>query len=246
MEGGGRAIHLEVPPGAVGPSVTLEVHSAVIPNGPFALPEGYQLGSHVVYIHFDGRHVTSPLHLHLPHWYGGEDQVQDGLSFAMAPHTLKKGESVYCFKLIEGGRFLNHCGELEIDGHSSLFVEVFKEGAPSRYQAITLQKEEGSETTCDVAVMYATPLWCEASVLGLYCHIMHACSILFCLMLQILMKYRTGKSGWTVSNPSCPFTLKEGRIRGLLKEKHGNGWHAVISGSHEVSQLFLHGLNCSM
>ena len=165
MEGGGRAIHLEVPPGAVGPSVTLEVHSAVIPNGPFALPEGYQLGSHVVYIYFDGRHVTSPLHLRLPHWYGGEDQVQDGLSFAMAPHTLKKGESVYCFKLIEGGRFLNHCGELEIDSHCSLFAEVYKKGATSSYQAITLQKEEGTKTTCDVAVMYATPLWCEASVL---------------------------------------------------------------------------------
>ena len=65
-------------------------------------------------------------------------------------------------------------------------------------------------------------------------------------MLQILIKYRKEKSGWIVSNPSCPFTLKEGRIRGLLKEKHGNGWHAVISGSHVVSQLFLHGLNCSM
>ena len=90
MEGGGRAIHLEVPPGALGPSVTLEVHSAVIPNRPFTLPEGYQFGSHVVYIYFDGHHVTSPLHLHLPHWYGGEDQVQDGLSFAMAPHTLKE------------------------------------------------------------------------------------------------------------------------------------------------------------
>ena len=165
MGKGGKEIYLEVPPGAVGPSVTLEVHSAVIPNGPFALPEGYQFGSHVVYIYFDGRHVTSALHLWLPHWYGGEDQVQDGLSFAMSPHTLKEGESVYHFELIEGGRFLNHCGELEIDGHCSLFAEVFKKGATFRYQAITLQKEEGTKTTCDVAVMYATPLWCEASVL---------------------------------------------------------------------------------
>ena len=239
MGGGGRGIHLEVPPGAVGPSETVEVHSAAILNGPFKLPEGYQFGSHVVYICYDGRRVTRPLYLRLPHWYGGEDQVRDGLTFAMAPHTLKEGESAYHFELLEGGRMLsNHCGELEIDGHCSLFAEVFKKGAMSRYQAITLQKEEGNETTCDVAVMYASPLWCEASVPG-HCHILHAMHNtawdFVCAMLQILMKHRKVKSGWTVSNPSCPFTFKEDRIKGLLKEKHGNGWHAVINGSHEVS-----------
>ena len=173
MGGGGRGIHLEVPPGAVGPSETVEVHSAAILNGPFKLPEGYQFGSHVVYICYDGRRVTRPLYLRLPHWYGGEDQVRDGLTFAMAPHTLKEGESAYHFELLEGGRMLSgHCGELEIDGHCSLFAEVFKKGAFSRYQAITLQKEEGNETTCDVAMMYASPLWHEASVL-VCCHILH-------------------------------------------------------------------------
>ena len=174
MGGGGRRIHLEVPPGAVGPAETVEVHSAAILNGPFKLPEGYQFGSHVVYICYDGRCVNCPLYLHLPHWYGGEDQVRDGLSFAMAPHTLKEGERSYRFELLEGGRMLSgHCGELEIDGHCSLFAEVFKKGAFSRYQAITLQKEEGNETTCDVAMMYASPLWHEASVL-VCCHILHA------------------------------------------------------------------------
>ena len=54
-------------------------------------------------------------------------------------------------------------------------------------------------------------------------------------MLQILMKHRKEKSGWTVSNPSCPFTFGQDRIKGLLKEDHGNGWHAVINGSHVVS-----------
>ena len=161
-----ETIHLEVPPGAVDPSETVEVHSAVIPYGPFTPPEGYQFGSMVVYIYYNGQCVTCPLRLHLPHWYGGDDRIRDGLSFAMAPHTLKEGECVYQFELLEGRRALNnHCGELEIDGHCSLFAEVFKKGAMSRYQAISLQKEEGSETTCDVAVMYASPLWCEASIL---------------------------------------------------------------------------------
>ena len=161
----GQTILLEVPPGAVNPSESVEVRSAIIPDGPFTLPEGYQLGSMAVYINYNGRHVTNPLKLHLLHWYGGEDHVRDGLSFAMAPHTLKEGERVYQFELLEGGRRLSSsCLELEIDGHSSLFAEVFKKGAISRYQAIALEKPEGDETTCDVAVTYAFPLWCEVSI----------------------------------------------------------------------------------
>lgn len=97
-------ILLKVPPKAISPSEIVEVHSAIIPNGPFSLPEGYQLGSLVVYIYYDSRRVTCPLTLRLPHWYGGSDHKQDGLSFAMAPHMLKKGESEYHFKSLEGAR----------------------------------------------------------------------------------------------------------------------------------------------
>ena len=157
-------ILLEVPPGAVGSPETVEVHYAVIPEGPFSLPEGYQLCSMVVYIDYAGQHVTLPLTLSLPNWYGGDDHIRDGLSFVMASHTLKEGEHVYHFELLEGGKILNnHVGELEISGHCSLFAQVFKQGAMPRYQAVSLQKEEGNETKCDVAVVYASPLWCEAS-----------------------------------------------------------------------------------
>ena len=156
----GRTILLKVPPGAVRPAESVEVRSALIPDGPFTLPEGYQLGSMVVYLCCDGHHLTKPIILSLPHWYGGEDQVRDGLSFAMAPHTLKEGESVYNFELLEGGKMLSsHCGELEIDGHSSQFAVVFKKEAVSRYQAMSVYKEEGDETRCHVAVTYAFPLW---------------------------------------------------------------------------------------
>ena len=161
----GQTVLLQVPPGAVNPSESVEVHSAIIPDGPFTLPEGYQLSSMAVYINYDGRRVTKPLTLLLPHWYGGEDHVQDGLSFAMAPHTLKEGEHVYQFELLDGGRKVNsHCWKLEIDGHCSLFAEVYKKGAMSCYQAISLQKEERNITTCDVAVMYAFPLWYDVSI----------------------------------------------------------------------------------
>ena len=158
-----KSIILEVPPSAVSLSEHVEVRSAVIPDGPFTLPDGYQLGSMVVYIYYDSQHVTRPLAFHLPHWYSGEDQIQDGLSFAMAPHTLKEGECVYHFELLEGGRMLSSCGDFEIGSHCSLFAVVFKKGAVSHYQAISLQRERGNETTCDVAVTYAFPLWCDVS-----------------------------------------------------------------------------------
>ena len=165
----GETILLEVPPDAISPSESVEVRSAVTPDGPFTLPEGYQLGSMVVYTHYDSRHVTCPLKLHLPHWYGGEDHVQDGLSFAVATHTLKAGDHAYHFKLLEGGRRLNsHCGELEIDSHCSLFAEVFRKGAMSQYQAMCLERERENETRCDVAVTYAFPLWCDVSTYAVY------------------------------------------------------------------------------
>ena len=88
----------------------------------------------------------------------------------MAPHTLKEGERVYHFELLEGGKMLSsHCGELEIDGHSSQFAVVFREGAVSRYQAISLHKEEGNETQCHVAVTYAFPLWHGVSACTITC-----------------------------------------------------------------------------
>ena len=127
-------ILLEVPPDAVSPAESVEVRSALIPDGPFTLPEGYQLGSMVVYLCYDGCRLTKPCTLSLPHWYGGEDQVQDGLSFAMASHTLKEGESVYHFELLEGGRFAEEqqqCGVLQIS--STLFAAVFKVKASSLY-----------------------------------------------------------------------------------------------------------------
>ena len=171
MGGGkGGTILLEVPPVVVSPAESVEVRSALIPDGPFTLPEGYQLGSMVVYLYYDGRRLTKPCTLSLPHWYGGEDQVRDGLSFAVAPHTLKEGERVYHFELLEGGKMLSsHCGELEIDGHSSQFAVVFREGAVSRYQAISLHKQEGDEARCHVAVTYAFPLWHGVSACTVTC-----------------------------------------------------------------------------
>ena len=171
----GGTIVLIVPPGAVSPAESVEVRSALIPDGPFTLPEGYQLGSMVVYLCYDGQRLSKPFTLSLPHWYGGKDQVQDGLSFAMAPHTLKEGESGYHFELLEGGKMLSsHCGELEIDRHSSMFAVVFRKGAVPRYQAMSLHKQKGDETRCHVAVTFADPLWHGVSTHNIVTYSMHA------------------------------------------------------------------------
>ena len=170
MGGGeGGTILLEVPPGAVSPAESVEVRSALIPYGPFTLPEGYQLGSMVVYLYYDGRRLTKPCTLSLPHWYGGEDQVRDGLSFAMAPHTLKEGERVYHFELLEGGRFAEQrqCGVHEISGHCTLFAVVFEMKASSLYYASLWTHQVGgtvianNEMQSKVVITYAYPKWIE-------------------------------------------------------------------------------------
>ena len=163
-----EGIFLEVPPGAISPSKSVEIHSAIIPNGSFTLPEGYQLGSMVVYINYDNKRVTQLLRLHLPHWYGGEDHVRDGLSFAMAPHVLKEGELEYHFELLEGGTFTEQqqCGVLQISGHCTLFAAVFKVKVSSFYYA-SLWTHQKSDLNfwIRVVVTYADPVWIEVGVL---------------------------------------------------------------------------------
>ena len=95
MGGGeGGTILLEVPPGAVSPTESVEVRSALIPDGPFTLPEDYQLGSMVVYLCYDGCCLTKPCTLTLPHWYGGEDQVRVACLLPWLIHTEGGGECV--------------------------------------------------------------------------------------------------------------------------------------------------------
>ena len=172
----GEAIYLEVPPGAVSPSESVEVHFAVIADGPFTLPESYQFGSMVVYVYYDSRRVTQPLKLCLPNWYGGEDHIQDGLSFAIAPHTLKEGESIYHFKLLEGGRFTEQrqCGVLQISGHCTLFAEVFKVKVSALHYASLWTHQVAGNVICHnemdskVVVTYADQVWIEVGISDQY------------------------------------------------------------------------------
>ena len=156
------AIFVDVPADAVSTSAKVEMHYAIITSGPFTLPEGYQFGSPVVYIFYDGRLVTKPIKLRLPHWYGGVDHTRDGLSFAVAPHSLKGG-SVYHFQQLAGGEFHigSQYGHISIPGHCSLYAEVFKLGSTPMYLATFLVKEERARTECNIAVTYSSHLWAK-------------------------------------------------------------------------------------
>ena len=157
-----HGINIEVPPGAVSPSESVDLRYGVIVDGPFTLPEGYKLGSMVAYLYYDGRRLTKPVTLSLPHWYGEEDQVRDGLSFAMAPHALKEEENSYRFQLLEGGRFEERgTGSLQIDGHCTLFAIVFKQGAISRYLASFWQNKESGTHYYRAPITYDCSTWFE-------------------------------------------------------------------------------------
>ena len=233
-------IYVEIPRDAVSTSDNVKMRYAIIPDGPFTLPEGYQFGSPVVYIYYDGRRVTKPLALHLPHWYGGEDHARDGLSFAVASHSLK-GRSEYHFQLLAGGEFpgSSHYGVVDIHGHCSLYAEVFKLGTRVDYHAFCLKKEEEEETEykteCNIAVTYASYCWRTVRLtirisLALHCSF-RICRVCMCAM-QILQESRRG---WEMSKPA-PFQFKSDKITATLEKHHheNDDWHANFCGAPEV------------
>ena len=151
---------------------TAEIRYAIIAMGPFQLPPNYQLGSFIVYVYYNPEEITTPVTLSLPTWYGGDvvpgETPPDGLSFAVAPHTLGLLDKQYTFQLVNGGTFASTSGALSIEGHSSLFITVFEEGASSTYFATKLEYEPLSDGWVDkitvyVALTYASGVWTEVS-----------------------------------------------------------------------------------
>ena len=151
---------------------TAQIRYAIIGKGPFQLPPNYQLGSFVVYVHYNPEEITTPVTLSLPTWYGGDvvpgEPPPDGLSFAVAPHTLGLRDTQYTFQLVDGGTFKSTSGAIDIDGHSSLFADVFKEDAACSYLATKLEYEPPSDGRVDkitvyVALSYASGVWTEVS-----------------------------------------------------------------------------------
>ena len=154
-------IHLHVPPGAVTTDVegVVEVRYAVIPDGPFKIPEGYRLCSPTVYIKYSPAQTTKPFLMSLPHWSGGPDHPV----FVTSPHTLPEGEQYYPFHLLEGGEFGEGYGIVEVDGHCSLFALAYRLEDTSRYYASLWEREENILHS-KVAVTFESMEWMRVSV----------------------------------------------------------------------------------
>ena len=235
-------IFVEVPPDAVSTSADVKMRYAIIPSGPFTLPEGYQFGSPVVYIYYDGQRVTKPLALHLPHWYGGKDRARDGLSFAVAPHSLQ-GRSVYDFQLLASGDFpeSSHYGVVKIHGHCTLFAEVFELEAGDDYHAFCLTKEQEEETEnkteCKIAVTYASYCWQTVRLTIGISPALH-CSFrihMLCLHVSTMQILQDNRPGWEMSQPN-PFQFKSDRITATLEKHHheNDDWRANFCGATQV------------
>ena len=98
---------LVFPPGAVEKETA--VRYAIILHGPFMFSPGYIPVSVVVYINMKWAVLMKPIQLLLSHWCNrkvGEDE--DNLKFAIAPHTLSKGQKYYEFGEQLGGDFTTH------------------------------------------------------------------------------------------------------------------------------------------
>ena len=170
-----QMIQLCVPSGAVrADGEGVEIRYAVIPDGPFQIPEGYKLCSTAVYIKYSPAQTTKPFLLSLPHWSGATDHPV----FVTSPHTLPEGEQYYQFRLLEGGEFSEGYGIVEVDGHCSLFALAYQLEDTSRYYASLWERKKGNILHSKVAVTFESNVWMEVSVAVSCCPILLILAIL--------------------------------------------------------------------
>ena len=176
-EDNGDMIQVEVPSG----NNPFTLRHAVLVDGPFQLPEGYQLASDVVYLYSDPSLPVRPYILRLPHWYHKEEVEEreeesakrDSLVFVTALHTASQEgeEALYKFVLQPEGKFpMSGVGSLQLVGHSTLFAIAFKEKITSKlkYCATQLEREEPSGQKVDIIVTFASSTWQKVSLCFCY------------------------------------------------------------------------------
>ena len=181
----GDMIQVEVAPG----DNLFTLRHAVLVDGPFQLPEGFQLASDVVYLYSNPSQRVRPFNVHLPHWYSLEEaegreegsSEDDDLIFVTAPHTpSQEGEEVlYKFVLQPAGKFpMSSVGSLLVDSDSTLFAIAYKEKITSKlkYCATHLEREGRPGQKVDIAVTFASSTWQKVCVR--VC--VHACVLCMC------------------------------------------------------------------
>ena len=150
---------LEFPSGAVEKDTT--VRYAIILQGPFVFLAGYKLSSVVIYINMDGATLVKPVLLYLSHWCSREEEDdEDSLKFATAPHTLQGGQQYYEFEEQEEADFNTHTnvGILKISEPQCLHCVKGKVEKSARYIATAFTQYIPSEDT----LLFRIQLMCDS------------------------------------------------------------------------------------
>ena len=156
---------LLVPNGAISRGQELLVRYAYLLDGPFSIPEEYDVVSPVLYIDYNTSFLKKPLKLHLNHWYAGKDR-QKNMTFLKAPHVPQKG-GVFPFAKYTCGTFSDddQFAVLNLeDDLCCVVVAVINTGlqCPAICRLHLLKKEQTNDTlSFRLYVTYAHSAWTE-------------------------------------------------------------------------------------
>ena len=151
---------LEVPPNAIDPGTTVEIRYAIIPDGPFNLPEGYRLGSMVVYLVATGAKLKKPMILHLPHWLSCTSSGSEQVKCCRASHSLQINKAATFSFLHENDYNITEASSaIQVDGVNCLFATAFQEGVQQMYQYQVFEKENKKQKYVCIYVTYSTLSW---------------------------------------------------------------------------------------
>ena len=159
---------LLIPNGAIPQGQELQVRYAYLLDGPFSIPENYNIVSPVLYIDYNTSHVKKPLELQLDHWYAGKDR-QKNMTFLKAPHIAHKG-GVFPFTKYSQGSFSDkeQFAALNLEKDLCCVVVAVKNTGylpyPANYRLHLLNKVQTCvRTSFRLYVTYDHSAWTEVS-----------------------------------------------------------------------------------
>lgn len=166
--------HLLAPKGVVRVETPVVMHYAVILEGPFEFPEGYQRVSSVLFLYNAEGDLQRAITIQLRHWAavnsGEIESGESGICFMKADHVLGNGDSHYQFRPLKGGKFQSSCdirnGSIQLKDHFCLVCIAMEKTAAAQPStcsyAILCQKpiQDGVQEF-RVCVTYGVPSWIE-------------------------------------------------------------------------------------
>ena len=203
-EGSARLL---IPYGAIPQGQEMQVRYAYLLDGPFSIPENYDIVSPVLYIDYNTSLVKKPLELQLDHWYAGKDR-QTNMAFLKALHVAHEG-GVFPFTKYSQGSFSDEEQFASLNLEEDLccvVVAVKKTGNlpyPANYRLHLLNKVQTCvRTSFRLYVTYDHSAWTEVSPIMLVITAVYLSNLVsnVCLYLSYFVRVGSnivhrGKSG---------------------------------------------------